>query len=91
MLTDRDSWTAEGFAVDMGVVIPARTEAGRGPSNYRRLCRALKATANITIGIAVAGMAWSAYDFDGYGPTVTFSGFVVYLILVELRARLACA
>jgi hypothetical protein len=54
-----------------------------------RICNVLLCAANVAIGVAAGGIPWTFYDFNGYGPTTMFSGFVLYLILMDLRARLA--
>jgi hypothetical protein len=53
-----------------------------------RLRRVLRRTANVVIGVAAGGVPWSIYDFDGYGPSVMFGCFVLYLILMDVRARI---
>jgi hypothetical protein len=61
------------------------------PGALRRnaVCKALKRAGNIAIGIAAGGIPWTIYDFNGYGPSVMFGGLVLYLILMDLRARYA--
>jgi hypothetical protein len=53
-----------------------------------RVRKLLRRGANIVIGVAAGGVPWSIYDFDGYGPSVMFSCFVLYLILMDFRARI---
>jgi hypothetical protein len=66
-----------------------RTERD-GATRSDRICWILKRAANVAIGVAAGGIPWTLYNFDGYGPTVMFSGFVLYLILMELHSRLSC-
>ena len=40
----------------------------------------------VALGIAVAGIPVSVL-FPAFGPTVMFTGFVVYLILAEANSR----
>jgi hypothetical protein len=61
-----------------------------GAAHYSRTCWFLKRIANLAIGVAAGGIPWTLYNFNGYGPTVMFSGFVLYLILMELHSRLVC-
>jgi hypothetical protein len=53
-----------------------------------RLRKALRRAANILIGVAAGGVPWSIYNFNGYGPSVMFGCFVLYLILMDFRARI---
>jgi hypothetical protein len=53
-----------------------------------RFRRVLRRIANVVIGVAAGGIPWSIYDFDGYGPSVMFGCFVLYLILMDVRARI---
>jgi hypothetical protein len=73
-------------------LLPRPTVVG-GPNSgkFDRICLILKRTANVSVGIAAGGIPWTIYDFDAYGSTVMFSGFVLYLILVDLRTQLILA
>jgi hypothetical protein len=47
----------------------------------------LMLAANTSLGIASGAVVWWIFLFDGFAPTVAFTGFVLYLILMERRVR----
>jgi hypothetical protein len=89
MATDLNLSTAEELAARPDAARPLGVEHD-GDARYHRICWFLKRMANIAIGVAAGGIPWTFYNFNGYGPTVMFSGFVLYLILMELHSRLKC-
>jgi hypothetical protein len=93
MLPDRVRWTPASVALDdpdVASLLQAPRPGDPNPGKFDRICRFLKRTANVAIGVAAGGIPWTVYDFGGYGPTAMFGGFVLYLILMDLRTRLAC-
>jgi hypothetical protein len=89
MVPDLKLPTPEILALGSGAASPQGAERD-GAARSDRICWFLKRTANVAIGVAAGGIPWTFYNFNGYGPTVMFSGFVLYLILMELHSRLAC-
>jgi hypothetical protein len=83
---DSDKLDEINLALEAAPLPSSDPDSGR----FDQICLILKRTANVALGIAAGGIPWTIYNFNGYGPTVMFSGFVLYLILMELRARLAC-
>jgi hypothetical protein len=71
--------------------MPASTRRVPDSGKYVRTCWILKRAANVSIGIAAGGIPWTIYDFNGYGPSAMFGGFVLYLILMDVRRRLILA
>ena len=44
-------------------------------------------TSNVALAVALIGCPLTYYDQNGYGPSLSFAGIVLYLLLRRVRSR----